>query len=100
MLFGRKPIQVGPYSGITYEVSEGRADLLREVVLEVNEEGRKYENYTDIPRKVLGRMRRKKAEVLIEFDTPVPDDFYESRDYPISVVEDALAFFTMYVGKY
>jgi hypothetical protein len=99
MIFGRKPIQLGQYTGITYPVSEGRGEVLSKIVLEGAEEFAKYENFTDIPRKVLGRIRRKKAEALIEFDSDVPDSFYESKDYPVSVVEDARVFFTMYVGK-
>lgn len=99
MIFGRKPIQLGSYTGLTYPVSEGRCELLSSVVSEGANEMSKYENFTDIPRKVLGRIRRRKAEALIEFDSDIPDSFYESKDYPVSVVEDALLFFTMYVGK-
>jgi hypothetical protein len=98
-IFGRKPIELGQYTGVTYPVSEARAEMLSEIVTDIAKEFAKYDNFTDIPRKVLGRLRRKKAEALIEFDSIVPDEFYESKDYPVSVVEDALIFFTMYVGK-
>ena len=98
MEFGRKHIKVGPYAGLTYPISEGRAEAISEVLDQIQKEQAKYERFSDIPRNVLGDLRRRKTEALIEFDTHVPDSFYASKDFPVSVVEDALVFFTAYVG--
>jgi hypothetical protein len=98
MEFGRKHIKVGPYAGLTYEVSEGRAELIAGILEQMRTEQAKYERFSDIPRNVLGDLRRRKTEALIEFNEHVPDSFYAGKDFPVSVVEDALIFFTAYVG--
>lgn len=98
MEFGRKYIKVGPYTGLTYEVSEGRAELLSKVLDDIQRETIKYEKFSDIPRTVVGDLRRRKTEALIEFTEHIPDSFYQGKDFPVSVVEDALVFFTGYAG--
>jgi hypothetical protein len=35
---------------------------------------------------------------LFDLDQRPPDSFFEGKDYPLSVVEDARALFTNYVG--
>jgi hypothetical protein len=97
--FGRKYIEVGAYKGYTHIVSEGRAEALGVLLGEIATEQAKYDSFAKIPRKVLGDLRRRKAEMLIEFETRPPDSFFEGKDYPVSVVEDALALFTNYVGS-
>lgn len=99
MDFGRKYVKLGQYEGMTHEVSEGRAEMLSKILTDIETETAKYPSYSDIPRKVLGDMRKRKAEALIDFEGRVPDSFYEGKDYPVSVVEDVLLFFTTYVGR-
>jgi hypothetical protein len=99
MDFGRKDIAVGPYTGKTWPVSEGRAEALGKILDEEQKALAKYEKLSDVPRKELGKLRRSKAEALIQFDNSPPDSFFEGKDYEVSVVEDALLFFTTYVGR-
>jgi hypothetical protein len=98
MDLGRKYIELGAYKGYTHVVSEGRAEALAQVLMDIATEQGKYEKFSDIPRKVLGDLRRRKCEVLIEFEQRPPDSFFEGKDYPVSVVEDAQTLFTTYVG--
>lgn len=99
MDFGRKYIQVGKYDGYTHPVSEGRAELISKVLKEEHETLSKFERFSDVPRKVVGDLRRKKAESLIDFKSEVPTSFYEGKDYPVSVIDDALIFFSSYAGR-
>ena len=99
MDFGRKYIKVGSYEGYTYPVSEGRAELLSKMLKEQEAELSKYERFSDVPRKVVGDLRKRKTEALIEFNGEVPRSFYESKDFPVSVVDDALLFFSSYAGR-
>jgi hypothetical protein len=66
--------------------------------MDIATEQGKYERFSDIPRTVLGDLRRRKAEALIEFEQRPPDSFFEGKDYPVSVVEDAQSLFMNYVG--
>jgi len=96
--FGRKYIELGAYAGYTHVVSEGRSEALSQVLMDIATEQGKYERFSDIPRTVLGDLRRRKAEALIEFEQRPPDSFFEGKDYPVSVVEDAQSLFMNYVG--
>jgi hypothetical protein len=98
MKLGQTYIELGAYKGYTHIVSEGRAEALGKVLEAIATEQGKYERYSDIPRKVLGDLRRRKCELLFELDQRPPDSFFEGKDYPLSVVEDALTLFTNYVG--
>jgi hypothetical protein len=94
-MIGRRNVEILGYHGTTYNVSEGRIELISKILGDVQAEVAKYENQLKIPRKVLGKLRKMQIDAMVEFSVPVPDDVYESKDFPISVLNDLQSFFLM-----
>lgn len=100
MNFGRYPVQLGPYAGLMKPVSEDAYEKVMEAFeYRVKEMDKPEYAETPPPRDVVGRVRRRIMESFVEFREAIPDSFYESKEYPISVQEDALLFFMTYEPK-
>lgn len=92
---GTRLIELEGYYGHTFPVSEGRLELISEVFQKIEREREKYAHKPDIPRDAVGRMRRMQMEVMVDFKDKVPNGVYESKDFPLSLMNDLRAFFLM-----
>lgn len=100
MIFGRQTVQLGPYTGLTYPVSEGRIEKLAELTAKTNAEIEKIHEAqekagkpTETPRRIEAKYRKQRAEIMIEFDTVPEETFWLSKDFPVSVLHDVYDFF-------
>jgi hypothetical protein len=91
---------MGAYHGTTFAVTEGRLEKLRAILEKVEKdvfaEGAKKKHEA-----LKKQYRKDLCTLLVDWDEqPPPDSFYTSEEYPISVMDDLVIFFSSYFGRF
>jgi hypothetical protein len=95
MTFGTRQVDICGYYGETYPVSEARLKVISKVLSDCVAIQADYADKDALPRAVVGRIRRMKVESMVKFPpgVKIPNETYESEDFPLSVLGDLTSFF-------
>ena len=93
MEFGVRTVDFCGYEYKTYPVSEGRIEIISDVISKVQAKTAKYD--VEVPREVLGELRKLQLDAMGKFVVEPPKEILEGKDFPLSTLHDLQSFFLM-----